>query len=122
MSQRLERGLFKIVSTHIILLSLFILLFSYIFQNQGSLDALIEADMVEDPLSIEDPLVQFYIAHLSKIIWSLITVPVLILLLVMLYNRLPDKKPTPSTTPLLEDKTLCEEVVVSTNNSITIMW
>lgn len=75
-----------------------------------------------DPLSTADPLVQFFMAYLSEILLSLIGVPVLALLLVMVYNRLPEKKQTPSTTPLLQDKDLCKEVVVSSDNSITIMY
>ena len=65
------------------------------------LDELIKAEMILDPLNTTDPLVQFFMAHLSKILLSLIGVPLLALLLVMVYNRLPEKKQTPSTTPLL---------------------
>ena len=54
---RIEKGLNQVVSTHIMLLTLFVLMFTFIFRNQGPLDKLIEADMVEDPLSSGDPLV-----------------------------------------------------------------
>ena len=90
LSERIERSLYKIVSTHTMLLTLFVIMYSYIFQTQRPLDELIKAGMIEDPLSTKDPLVQFFIAYRSKILLSFIGVPVLALLLVMLYNRLPD--------------------------------
>ena len=74
------------------LLIMFMTMFLFIFRKQKPLDELIEANMIVDPLSIDDPLVQFYITNQSKILSSLIGVPVLALLLVKTYNRMQIKR------------------------------
>ena len=74
------------------LLTMFSTMFLFIFRKQKPLDELIEANMIVDPLSIDDPLVQFYITNQSKILSSLIGVPVLALLLVKTYNRMQIKR------------------------------
>ena len=85
-------GLKKIVSTHTLLLNMFVVMFMFIFRKQKPLDELIEANMIADPLRTDDPLVLFYIANQSIILFSLIGVPVVALLLVKTYNRIQIKR------------------------------
>ena len=102
--KRIERGLIKIVSTHTVLLTLFVMMFCYIFRKQKPLDELIEAGMIVDPMSIADPLIKLFIGYLPEILLILIGVPVISMLFVMVYNRLLDHRQTHLTAALLDNK------------------
>lgn len=85
-SQRLERGLLKIIQTHVLMLSLFVLIYwSYLFPLD-SVSNLIVEEMVEDPKDTENAQVQFFLNYHREIVGYLILAPIGMYLLVMTYN------------------------------------
>ena len=120
LSQRIENGLFEIVKTHVFLLSLFVIMYTYNFAEQESVSALIEAGMIEDPSQISDPLVKFYIGNQQYILMTLIGTPTIALLALKMKNNLPNATAKPETLTLLLQKDLAEEHVEHSDHSLTI--
>ena len=129
-SQRLERGLLKIIKTHVLMLSLFVLIYwSYLFPLD-SVSNLISEGMVEDPEDIENVQVQFFLKYHREIIGYLILTPIALYILVKTYNTLAlasAKQPANELKePLLPTKAegtkppdqICPEQVITSETSI----
>ena len=76
LGQRLENGFKRIIMTHTILLSLFVVLFYCNLNSVDKVSNLIEAGMIPDPRQSEYFLVRFFLKHQNVILATQIFTPI----------------------------------------------
>lgn len=84
--QRLDNGLLEIIKTHVLMLSLFVLIYWSNLFPLDSVSNLIAAGMIEDPESVEDAQVQFFLEYHRELLGSVILTPIGLYALVKTYN------------------------------------
>ena len=107
-SQRLEKGLLKVIQTHVFMLSLFVLIYWSNLYPLDSVSNLIAEGMVEDPEDIANAQVRFFLKYHRELLGSLTLTPICLYALVKTYNMLTfESEKSPSgelTEPLLPNK------------------
>ena len=88
LGQRLENGFKKIIMTHTILLSLFVVIFYCNLNPVDKVSNLIEAGMIPDPRLSEYFLVRFFLKHQNVILATQIFTPIVCYVVTKTYNTL----------------------------------
>ena len=101
-SQRLERGLLKIIQTHVLMLSLFVLIYWSNLYSLHSVSNLIAEGMVEDPEDIANTQVRFFLNYHKELLGSLILTPICLYAIVKTYNMLTIESEKSSMKDLTE--------------------
>ena len=102
LTHRLERGLLKIIQTHVLMLSLFVLIYWSNLYPLDSVSNLIAEGMLEDPEDIANAQVKFFLKYHRELLGSLIVTPICLFLLVKTYNNINKPATKQSENALME--------------------